>query len=132
MTSGLPDVVVGGRPATITIGVTEVLPKMECRVKIVNSLGQPVTRLDSLQPSQEDVRSAELGTTIECEIPSLPLLPGRYRLDVTVRGREVIQDGLVGAGYFNVEPGVVDGRAMPDRGSDGDIQLAHSWRLPAP
>jgi lipopolysaccharide transport system ATP-binding protein len=130
--SGLPDVVVGGRPAKITVEVTEVLPKTECRAIVVNSLGQPVTRLDSLQPSENDVRSPELGHTIECEIASLPLLPGRYRLDVRVRAREVVQDGLLGAAYFNVEPGVVAGRAMPSQASDGDVLLEHVWRLPTP
>lgn len=132
MTSGLPDVVVGGRPATISIELTEVLPRMECRAVIANSLGQPVTRLDSLQPSDADVRSSELGATIECEIDSLALLPGRYRLDVSVRAREAVQDGLLGAAYFNVEPGVVDGRPMPTSGSDGDVMLPHTWRLPEP
>jgi lipopolysaccharide transport system ATP-binding protein len=131
-TSGLPDVVVGGRPATISVELTEALPRIECRMVIANSLGQPVTRLDSQPPSDADRRGAELGTTIECELPSLPLLPGRYRLDVRIRAQEAIQDGLLGAAYFNVEPGVVDGRPMPTSGSDGDVILDHTWRLPEP
>src|SRR5437764_3779871 len=40
-----PDVVVGGRPATITVHVTEVLPDLQCRLTIVNSLGQPIATL---------------------------------------------------------------------------------------
>ena len=128
--SGTPDVIVGGRPATITIEVTEPLPEMECLVVVANSLGQPVTRLDSRQPSESDVRSPERPTTIECEIPSLPLLPGRYRLDVRLHARESLQDGLIGAAYFDVEPGVVGDRPMHTRGSEGDVQLAYTWRLP--
>jgi lipopolysaccharide transport system ATP-binding protein len=129
--SGTPDVIVGGRPASIAVEVTELLPSMECLVIIANSLGQPVTRLDSRQPSRLDVRDPEQGTTLECEVPSLPLLPGRYRLDVRLHAREVLQDGLIGAAYFNVEPGVVGDRPMHTKGSDGDIQLPYAWRLPA-
>ena len=44
---GTSDAVVAGRPVTITVFVTEVLPLMECRLTIANSLGQPVTTFDS-------------------------------------------------------------------------------------
>jgi hypothetical protein len=30
-----------------------------------------------------------------------------------------------------VEPGVVDGRPTPASGSDGNIVVAHRWRLPS-
>lgn len=126
---GHPDVVVGGQPATIVVHLTEVLPMMECRLSIVNGLGQVVTTLDSESPSPADVRSNELGPRIECEIESLPLLPGRYRIDVLLKARRQIQDGLQAASFFDVEPGIVAGRPMPTA-SDGDVLLAHSWRLP--
>ena len=129
--SGQPDVVVGGRQATVTVEVTEVLPEMQCRLLIVNSLGQPVTRLDSEVSSAGDRRDSGVGPTIECQINSLPLLPGRYRIDVRVKARERVQDGLLGAAYFDVQPGVVEGRPMPAHGSDGDVMLPHTWRLPA-
>lgn len=131
-TSGLSSVVVGGHPATIAVELTETLPRLECRVIVVNSLGQPVTRLDSRPAAPADVRSAELGTTIECEIPALPLLPGRYRLDVRVGAREVVQDGLLGAASFDVEAGVLDGRPIQAKSADGDVLLSHVWHLPIP
>lgn len=80
--------------------------------------------------SATDVRDRELGTTIECEIDSLPLVPGRYRIDVLLRGRQEIQDGLQAAAFFDVEPGVIDGRPMPATATDGDVILPHTWRLP--
>ena len=128
--SGHPDVVVGGRPATIAVQVTEVLPGMHCRLTILNSLGQPVTTLDSEVPAPSDVRDDGLGPCIECEIPALPLLPGRYRIDVLLKARDQVQDGLQAAAFFDVEPGVVDERPMPVTGSDGDVVVPHSWRLP--
>jgi lipopolysaccharide transport system ATP-binding protein len=129
--SGEPDVVIGGRPARIEIEATERLPMLECQLTILNSLGHPITTLDSELSSPADVRDPELGTTIECEIGSLPLLPGRYRVDVVLKGREEVQDGLQAAAYFDVEPGVVEGRPMEATGSDGDVVLPQRWRLPS-
>lgn len=126
-----PDVVVGGRGAKIVIEVTEVLPMMECSLTILNSLGHPITTLDSELSSPADVRDGESGPRIECRVDSLPLIPGRYRIDVLLRGRQEIQDGLQAAAYFDVEPGVIDGRPMPSIGADGDVVLPHTWQLPA-
>jgi len=126
-----PDVVVGGRGAKIVIEVTEVLPMMECSLTILNSLGHPITTLDSELSSPADVRDGQSGPRIECKVDSLPLIPGRYRIDVLLRGRQEIQDGLQAAAYFDVEPGVIDGRPMPSIGADGDIVLPHTWQLPA-
>jgi lipopolysaccharide transport system ATP-binding protein len=124
------DVVVGGRGAKIVIEVTEVLPMMECQLTILNSLGHPITTLDSELSSPADVRDGESGPRIECRVDSLPLIPGRYRVDVLLRGRQEIQDGLQAAAYFDVEPGVIDGRPMPSIGADGDVVLPHTWQLP--
>jgi lipopolysaccharide transport system ATP-binding protein len=125
------DVVVGGAPVTIRVHVTDVVPMMECRLTILNSLGEPVTTLDSELVAPEDLRKPELGPQIECEIASLPLAPGRYRIDVLLKAKRQIQDGLQAAAFFDVEPGVVAGRPMATSGSDGDVFLPHVWRLPA-
>jgi len=127
--SGTPNVVVAGRPATITVDVTEPLPKMECQLTIVNSLGQPVCTLDSEMSAPVDVRGPEPGTRLECEIDSLPLLPGRYRIDVIVKAKRHIQDGLQAAAFFDVEPGTIGERPVAAE-ADGDVALQHSWRLP--
>lgn len=126
-----PGVVVGGRPATITVHVTEVLPAMQCKLTIVNGLGQPIAALDSELPSPGDRRDPEVGPRIECELAAVPLLPGRYRIDVLLKARNQIQDGLVAATFFDVEPGVLSERPMPETGSDGDVVLEHTWRLPS-
>jgi lipopolysaccharide transport system ATP-binding protein len=125
-----PDIVVAGRRAVIGVEVTEVLPALECRITIANSLGQPVTSFDSEISSPADVRSSDLGTRIECEIASLSLVPGRYRIDVLLKARNQIQDGLQAAAFFDVEPGVTAGRPLPAEGTDGSIALLHLWRLP--
>ncbi|HYQ79496.1 MAG TPA: ABC transporter ATP-binding protein [Solirubrobacterales bacterium] len=127
---GHPNVVVAGRPATIAVDVTEPLPTMECQLTIVNSLGQPVCTFDSEMNAPVDVRESEPGTRLECHVESLPLLPGRYRIDVIVKAKRHIQDGLQAAALFDVEPGTVGDRPMAAE-AEGDVVLPHSWRLPA-
>jgi lipopolysaccharide transport system ATP-binding protein len=129
--AGHTELVVGGRPVTIVVHVTAVLPAMECQITICNSLGHPVTTLDSEVSSLEDLRDPALGPRIECEVDPLSLLPGRYRIDVLLKGRHQIQDGLQAAAFFDVEPGVVAGRPMPGTSVEGDVALPHVWRLPA-
>lgn len=124
------NVVVGGRPAKLVVEVTELLPGLQCRATIANSLGQPIATLDSEVSAPADVRDAELGPLIECEIPTLPLLPGRYRIDLVVKANSVYQDGLQGAVFFDVEQGVMEGRPMPSDGIEGSIAFPHAWRLP--
>jgi len=128
---GHADAVVAGRTATVVIETTAALPMTECRLTILNSLGHPVATLDSEVSAPVDSRDPELGPRIECELEGLPLLPGRYRIDVVLKGKRQIQDGLQAAAFFDVEPGVVRDRPTPISGSDGDIVLAHRWRLPA-
>jgi lipopolysaccharide transport system ATP-binding protein len=125
-----PNVVVAGRPATIVVDMTEALPTMECQLTIANSLGQPICTFDSESSSPLDVRDGELGPRIECEIAALPLLPGRYRIDVIVKAKRQIQDGLQAAAFFDVEPGMIGDRPTAAE-ADGDVVLPHSWRLPA-
>jgi len=128
--SGQRNAVVGGRPARLVVEVTELLPGLECRVVIANSFGQPVAVLDSEVSAPADSRDPELGPRLECEIPVVPLLPGRYRLDVGLKANSVIQDGLQAAAFFDVEPGVLEGRPMAGEDAEGSFAFPHSWRLP--
>ena len=123
---GSPDVVVAGRPAVIVVHVTKALPQMQCRLTILDNLGQAVTTFDSEVPAPADIRDADLGTQLECEIDALPLLPGRYRIDILLKANRVIQDGLQAAAFFDVEPGVLDGRPIQAVGGDGTVAVAHT------
>jgi len=127
--SGQKNAVVGGRAANLVVEVTEPLPGLECRVAIANSFGQPITVLDSEVSAPADTRDPQLGPRMECEIPIVPLLPGRYRLDVVVKANSVVQDGLQAAAFFDVEPGVMEGRQMAGEGSEGSVAFPHAWRL---
>src|SRR4051794_40644600 len=121
VSTGQPDVLIGGRPARIVVEFTELLPMMECSLTILNSLGHPITTLDSQLSSTADERTPELEKRMECEIPGLNLIPGRYRIDVSLKGRQEVQDNLQAASFFDVEPGLIDGRPMAATGADGDV-----------
>ena len=105
---------------------------MECRLTIVNSLGQPVTTLDSEVVGAERrprrrTRAADRMPDRHPAAAARPL-PDRRRC---VKGKRQIQDGLQAAAFFDVEPGVIGDRPMPAAGADGDVALAHAWRLPS-
>jgi len=129
--TGRSDVLIAGCAVSIEVEFTEPLPEMHCRLIIVNSLGQPVATLNSEVPSPRDFRDSELGRRFECDVLALPLLPGRYRVDVRIESQEEPQDDIHAAAYFDVEPGVIAERPMPPQGADGDVMLEHVWRLPA-
>ena len=128
--SGQSDVIIGGRPIKIELEVSEHLPGMDATVTIASNFGQPISRLDSEVSAPSDSRGGEDGRVIECEIPLLPLVPGRYRVDAYVHADEHMQDGLQAAAYFDVELGVIGDRPMHPIASDGDIVMPHVWRLP--
>jgi lipopolysaccharide transport system ATP-binding protein len=128
---GAGTAVMSGRPARFVVHLTEALPTMECRLTIANSLGQPVTTFDSEFSSPADLRGQMADKQIECLVDPLTLLPGRYRIDVLITARRHIQDGLIAATFFDVAPGVLDGRPTPTSGIDGTVALSHVWRLPA-
>jgi lipopolysaccharide transport system ATP-binding protein len=128
--SGETSAIVAGQAVTIAVEVTEQLPTMECQLTIANSLGQAICTFDSEMSAPVDVRDPDLGPRIECEIPALPLVPGRYRIDVIVKAKRQIQDGLQAAAFFDVEPGLVGDRPTAAAGAEGSVVLPHVWRLP--
>ena len=99
------------------------------RAQQPRTAGHHVRQPDALR--RRTSARASSAPRFECELAAMPLIPGRYRIDVLLRGRNEIQDGLQAAAFFDVEPGVMDGRPTPALGSDGDVVLPHVWRLPA-
>jgi lipopolysaccharide transport system ATP-binding protein len=123
--------VVAGRPARFVFQLTGVVPGLSCAFTIYDHLGHPVTTLSTAQPGPEDVHERELGPRVECLVDEVLLVPGRYRLDVTVRGRGQVQDGIEAAAFFDVEEGTLRGRPATAGSGLGTIVLPHRWLLPA-
>ncbi|HET9729392.1 MAG TPA: ABC transporter ATP-binding protein [Acidimicrobiia bacterium] len=118
-----------GRPATFALHLDNTLARTTCAFTIYNHLGQPVTTFDSQFGAADDCDDETLGNCFECRVQELPLMPGRYRIDVVVHANGHLQDHVEGAAFFDVEPGPMRGRPVAER-AQGDTVVAHHWRRP--
>jgi lipopolysaccharide transport system ATP-binding protein len=119
-----------GRPARIDVAVNEWAPGLSCVVRFHNELGYLVCSLDSGIGSRAD-RATGRDPRFGVEIDELPLVPGRYRVDVEVQAWGDIQDQVAGAALIDVEEGLLGGRPVV-RAEQGDVAVAHRWIGPEP
>jgi lipopolysaccharide transport system ATP-binding protein len=126
---GVAGRLVTGAPARFVFQLAGAASRLTCTFTVFTNLGQPVSTLSSAPPSADDHDDAAIGSCFECTIDELLLVPGRYRIDVTVRGNTFLQDRIEGAAFFEVEEGPFRGRPLPPDGH-GDIVLPHRWRTP--
>jgi homopolymeric O-antigen transport system ATP-binding protein len=122
---------VTGERATFTIYLDGLVTRLSCAFTIHNNLGQPLATFDSALAASPDRDDSSSGNRFVCMIDELTLVPGRYRVDVAVYGRGHLQDHLEGAAFFDVEPGTIRGRQIPERPT-GDTVIPHEWRRPVP
>lgn len=116
-----------GAPATFEFELDEAYPSTTCNFTIHDNLGHPVAEFRSSNASPEDIVEAEAPTRFICEIAELPLLPGRYRIDVALWAQGHLQDGLQGAAVFDVEQGVWEGRPVSADSGLGNVAIPHRW-----
>ncbi|HEV3226975.1 MAG TPA: Wzt carbohydrate-binding domain-containing protein, partial [Acidimicrobiales bacterium] len=116
-----------GRPARIELELDGILPRLRCRIVILDALGVSVTSFNSGLVGPDDKLDTDNGTRFVCEIDELPLAPGRYRIDLLVRDDLRVQDGIEGAAFFHVESGVYGGRSIRDEDTIGPVAIEHRW-----
>lgn len=121
---------VTGSPCTLRFHLTNRLSRLTCNCTIYNYLGQPVATLVSAVPTAADHHAASADPVFECFIDELPLVPGRYRLDVVIRGRRHTQDDIEAAAMFDVDQGLLRGRPVVGNEGYGSVAIAHRWRVP--
>jgi homopolymeric O-antigen transport system ATP-binding protein len=119
-----------GRPAQFFFRLTGRAPGLSCTFVIYDDLGLPVATFDSSVGSTQDLPLASDNAFV-CEIDELPLVPGQYRIDVTIKGAGEVQDGLEAAGRFQVEEGTMRGRPVPLENRFGRVFFPHRWQIPA-
>jgi lipopolysaccharide transport system ATP-binding protein len=123
-----------GKPARFVFRVERVVgferARLSCRFTVVNLLGHPVATFSSDDVGPADTEVAATDGEFSCEVPVLPLVPGRYRVDVEMHGRAYLQDAIEGAAFFDVEQGVLSGRPVGGDGR-GDVVVDHRWTTPA-
>ncbi|HLM21761.1 MAG TPA: ABC transporter ATP-binding protein [Propionibacteriaceae bacterium] len=131
VTGGLSGVIRSGEPLSIIVEPTGVLRDSTCALHFHNALGQPVATLDSSAPSKRDEQEEDASRAVfRCDVSELLLVPGAYRVDITLTGDGYRQDVLPGAVMFDVEQGMVGERAVTP-GGVGDVAMPHRWRVPA-
>jgi lipopolysaccharide transport system ATP-binding protein len=122
-----------GRPVRFTVTVTGLQQGSTCMLTLLNHLGQPVSRFESgnVGPFDHSIQidAPDRPAQFVCDVDALPLLPGRYRLDVQLRGTHQVEDEIDSALLFDVEPGLLSGRPAGVN-SVGDVAIEHSWRVP--
>jgi lipopolysaccharide transport system ATP-binding protein len=118
-----------GRPARFVFSLTDSHPRLTCAFSIYNNLGHPVMTFDSGATSLED-RAGGNANQYVCEVAALPLVPGRYRVDLRLRDDVHLQDSLEAAAFFDVEPGALAGRPVSLVERRGDVVAEHRWLLP--
>lgn len=119
-----------GRPARFVFDVSDVRSGMSCSFTIYDNLGQPVTAFDSAIHGREDITDPTKGAKFLCDINELPLLPGRYRINVAIMHNGEVQDHLEAAAFMNVEQGQLRGRPAPRESGYGSVGIPHRWTLP--
>ena len=104
--------------------------RLSLRFTLVNQLGSAIASFSSDDFGPADTQAAISGDTFTCDVPAVPLLPGRYRVDVEVHGRAYLQDAIEGAAFFDVEQGVLAGRPVAGD-APGDVVIDHRWTTPS-
>jgi lipopolysaccharide transport system ATP-binding protein len=118
-----------GSSARFTFHVSDCFPNLQCSVGLYNQAGQPVAAFISKYPAPGDSRQPEPGATMICEVDELLLLPGRYRMDVSVVGDSRLQDYVEAAAVFDVAEGHVGGRLV-QRNKRFSVIMPHRWTVP--
>ena len=119
-----------GRPAAFVFHLTGIRPKTSCIFTIYDDFGQPLATFNSAVRGPDDSRDTSLGNSLVCHLDELPLVPGRYRINVAVSADGELQDHLEGAAFFEVEQGAIRGRPVIRGKGYGRICLQHHWTSP--
>jgi ABC-type polysaccharide/polyol phosphate transport system, ATPase component len=121
-----------GAPARFAFWVSRPLPGLACVFTIYDHLGVPIASFNSSNcgPHDKTDRTSEKICFV-CDIPELPLLAGRYYLNVALLSGSEVQDHVTAATYLNVEQGLLDGRPFGSNNGYGSVGIAHRWRAQA-
>lgn len=121
---------VTGRPARFVFYVSAVLPQMSCVFTLYDQNGSPVTFFNSALHGPDDSCDPTIGSKFLCDVDELPLVPGRYRMNVAIASDGDLQDHLEAAASFEVQQGQVRGRPIRHGNQYGAVCLQHRWTLP--
>lgn len=119
-----------GRSAQFLFHITSILPQLTCVFTIYDQSGQAVANFNSAIHSPEDLYDATASPRFTCIIDDLPLVPGRYRINIAIYGNQQLQDHIEAAAIFDVEAGTLRGRPVSENSGYGSVALSHRWKIP--
>jgi lipopolysaccharide transport system ATP-binding protein len=119
-----------GCPARFVFCVSGILPQMSCIFTLYEQNGSPVTFFNSALHGAEDSRNRAIGPRFFCEVDELPLVPGRYRMNVAIAANGELEDHIEAAAFFDVEQGQLRGRPIRHGSQYGSVCLHHRWTVP--
>ena len=128
--NGSSSVLRTGQPVQFIFRVNAFVPGLGCNFFIYDTVGQPLTRFYSRIHGAQDAYDPENGSQFICDLDSLLLMPGRYRVDVAIVGDNQLQDFVEAAAVFEVSDGQVGGRPAQHDGKFSVI-MEHRWTLPS-
>ena len=119
-----------GSPARFRFLVDRVLPSMACDFFLYDQIGQPVLCFRSGLRGPGDGEADLADPVFVCDVDPLPLLPGRYRMDVALIGDNLLQDAIDAATIFEVGDGHIAGRTV-DPDQRFRVSVPHRWVVPS-
>jgi lipopolysaccharide transport system ATP-binding protein len=119
-----------GRPAEFVFHATGLQHGASLAFTVHDQLGHPVATLSSARAGEADTTEVQSRPRFACFIDELPLVPGRYRLDLTLTGGGHIQDHVEGAAFFDVAEGLYRGRPVPAGEGRGVVTVGCRWITP--
>ena len=102
-----------------------------CCFAIHDGLGNLVAEFRSSVGAPGDRDDGSPRDRFVCAIDELPLVPGRYRIDVEIRSANRLEDAVEAAAMFDVEEGLLAGRPIDRSWSKGMVAVRHRWTTPA-
>jgi lipopolysaccharide transport system ATP-binding protein len=122
-----------GQPVRFIFRLSEFTQKdLWCRFSLKDENGHSVVAFNSRTSGTQDYYSDDTGSAFVCDLDELLLIPGRYRIDVSIYaagGEE--QDSIEAASFLEVVAGEVRGRPLgvPQR-KQTSVYHPHKWIIP--
>ena len=127
--SGTSSLLKTGHPARFICHVDGLLPGMACSIYLYDHAGQPITQFKSTVRGPEDSYNPKKDLKFVCDIDELLLLPGRYRMDISIVGDNKLQDHVEAVEIFDVAEGQIGGRPAQAT-KKFRVLMPHRWALP--
>ena len=124
-------IVATGQSIGFNFYVNAVEPGISCAITIFDPMLHPIAYFDSTEHGDHDLTDVAGERVFRCIIDELLLVPGRYRVDVTIfLGDKVLQDHVEAAAFLEVEQGILDGRVVKHEAQYGSVIMRHRWVTP--